>query len=285
MAFFKFRQGEDSSHPTPAQSVEALRQRAKHRLIGSVVLVATGVVGFPLLVDKQPRPMAVDLPIDIPDKNKTQALTLLAIKPAPGTTSSSPTPSPQAASPAGSTASVNPAPAAPAPSVTPASAVVPAAASLSSAEAIEPPAKLDSKTVAKPETKPDVKAEAKAEVKPSPKPDAKSDAKSEAKPVEKLADKSATDSGARALALLEGKDSKSEDRIVIQVGAYAEPKQISEVRAKLERAGFKTYTQVVELKDGKRTRVRVGPFASKTEADKAADKIKKLDLPASILTL
>lgn len=169
--------------------------------------------------------------------------------------------------------------------MTPASAVVPAAASLSSAEAIEPPAKLDSKTVAKPETKPDVKAEAKAEVKPSPKPDTKSDTKSEAKPVEKLADKSAADSGARALALLEGKDSKSEDRIVIQVGAYAEPKQISEVRAKLERAGFKTYTQVVELKDGKRTRVRVGPFASKTEADKAADKIKKLDLPASILTL
>jgi len=177
----------------------------------------------------------------------------------------------------------------PAPSVAPASAVVPAAASLSSAEAIEPPAKPDSKTVAKPEPKPepkpDVKPEAKAETKPSPKPDIKTEAKTEAKPAEKTADKPAADSGARALALLEGKDSKTEDRIVIQVGAYAEPKQISEVRAKLERAGFKTYTQVVELKDGKRTRVRVGPFASKAEADKAADKIKKLDLPASILTL
>jgi DedD protein len=31
--------------------------------------------------------------------------------------------------------------------------------------------------------------------------------------------------------------------------------------------------------------VRVGPFPTKAEADKAAAKIKKLDLPAAILTL
>jgi DedD protein len=31
--------------------------------------------------------------------------------------------------------------------------------------------------------------------------------------------------------------------------------------------------------------VRVGPFASRAEADKAAAKIKSLDLPASVLTL
>ena len=36
---------------------------------------------------------------------------------------------------------------------------------------------------------------------------------------------------------------------------------------------------------GKRTRVRVGPFASRAEADKAAAKIRGLDLPAAILTL
>ena len=58
-----------------------------------------------------------------------------------------------------------------------------------------------------------------------------------------------------------------------------------EVRQKLEHAGLKTYTQVVETKDGRRIRVRVGPFAGKPEADKAADKIKKLNLPAATLTL
>jgi DedD protein len=42
---------------------------------------------------------------------------------------------------------------------------------------------------------------------------------------------------------------------------------------------------VAETKDGKRIRVRVGPFATKAEAEKAAGKIKTLDLPAAILTL
>ena len=55
MAFFKFRKGGDD-HPTPAaapQSVEAMRTRARHRLIGASVLVLLGVIGFPLLFDSQ----------------------------------------------------------------------------------------------------------------------------------------------------------------------------------------------------------------------------------------
>ena len=71
----------------------------------------------------------------------------------------------------------------------------------------------------------------------------------------------------------------------MQVGAFADAAKAKEVRMKLERAGLKTYTQAVETADGTRTRVRVGPFGSKAEADKAASKIKTLDLPAAILTL
>ena len=48
---------------------------------------------------------------------------------------------------------------------------------------------------------------------------------------------------------------------------------------------LKTYTNIADTKDGKRIRVRVGPFASRSEADKAAEKIKGLDLPAAVLTL
>ncbi|MFZ2295867.1 MAG: SPOR domain-containing protein, partial [Polaromonas sp.] len=58
-----------------------------------------------------------------------------------------------------------------------------------------------------------------------------------------------------------------------------------EARLKLGKAGLKTYTQVAETKDGKRTRVRVGPFASKAEAESAAGKIRALGLSAAILTL
>ena len=59
----------------------------------------------------------------------------------------------------------------------------------------------------------------------------------------------------------------------------------NEVRSKLERSGLKTSTQTVDTTDGKRTRVRVGPFATKAEADKAAARVKTLGLPAAILTL
>ena len=51
-----------------------MRRRARHRLIGAGVLVLIGVVGFPLLFDTQPRPIAVDIPIEIPDRNKVKPL-------------------------------------------------------------------------------------------------------------------------------------------------------------------------------------------------------------------
>ena len=71
MPFFNFRRGGSNaaSNAGPAaqpESVEVMRKRAKHRLIGSAVLVLIGVVGFPLLFDTQPRPIPVDIPIEIP---------------------------------------------------------------------------------------------------------------------------------------------------------------------------------------------------------------------------
>jgi DedD protein len=111
------------------------------------------------------------------------------------------------------------------------------------------------------------KAQAKAESKADPKPDSKAEKKTETK----------SDSKSDA--------AKGEGRVVVQVGAYTDEGKVREVRQKLEKSGFKTYTQVVETSEGKRTRVRVGPFASRTEAEKAAAKIKSLNLPASLLAL
>jgi DedD protein len=75
------------------------------------------------------------------------------------------------------------------------------------------------------------------------------------------------------------------ERFIVQIGAFAEADKVREVRQKLERAGIKTYTQVVDTKDGKRTRVRVGPFEGRAEAEKAAARIKGLGLPVSLLSL
>lgn len=75
------------------------------------------------------------------------------------------------------------------------------------------------------------------------------------------------------------------ERFVVQVGAYADAASVRNVRQKIERAGLKTYTQVAKTAEGNRTRVRLGPFNSLAEAERAAQKIKSLGLTPSILTL
>jgi len=76
MAFFKFRKGSDApvSAAAPTDSVEVMRRRARHRQIRPFLLVLVGVIGFPLVFDTQPRPVAVDIPIEIPDRNKVKPL-------------------------------------------------------------------------------------------------------------------------------------------------------------------------------------------------------------------
>jgi DedD protein len=250
MSFFSFRRGQpssakvDSQEPT-ADSVEVVRRRARQRLIGAAVLVLIGVIGFPLLFDSQPRPVPVDIAIEIPSR--------AAVKPG----------APIAAPPAA-------VPAAPA---TAAPAVVPAQASLQDKEEIVAPARPAggaagaSTEAPNPAPAPVAPAKAKADAKPDAKTENKAEKRAEAK----------SDSKSDA--------AKGESRIVVQVGAYADEGKVREVRQKLEKAGFKTYTQVAETGEGKRTRVRVGPFASRTEAEKAAAKIKSLNLPASLLAL
>jgi DedD protein len=74
-------------------------------------------------------------------------------------------------------------------------------------------------------------------------------------------------------------------RFIVQVGAFEQDSKAKEVRAKLEKAGIKTYTHIAQTKEGRRIRVRVGPFGTKEEAQKTVDKIKSLQLSASVLTI
>ena len=295
MALFRTRNSSDNkaepatrNKSASVDTVETLRTRARQRLIGSALLLLAGIITFTLLFDNKPRPIPTDIEIIIPDKDKVVPISAPAQVPAQTpaqapASASAPISPPTTAGVAASNAVTEPAPSA--------SSVKPATTTATETKTVQASSSLDAKeelVTAKPAVKAEVKTEPKPPVKPEPKIDPKSTSKATTKPN--------ADDGAKAKAILEGKDPKATapsnknaatetDRYIVQVGAFADATKAREVRLKVERTGLKTYTHVAKTPEGTRTRVRVGPFASRAEADKAAEKIKKLDLPAAILTL
>jgi DedD protein len=119
MSFFNLRRGGSSSQSqsgVPAENLDTVRKRAKHRLIGAAVLVLVGVVGFPLLFDSQPRPIPVDIAIEIPARQSVKPLAPAKPAPAPSAAPATPAPDPAPMVPPVAVASVTPA-AAPVPAV------------------------------------------------------------------------------------------------------------------------------------------------------------------------
>lgn len=256
-----FQRGNRSAPPTAdgGDAVQAARTRARHRLIGAAVLVIAGVIGFPLVFETQPRPIPVDIPIEIPRRDGAPALSMPAPKPI--TAAKAPTP------------------------VTPASAAVAAPR-----DDIVTETRADAGREVAPASAPAVAA---APAKPA----SVAAADLPKKPVESRTPIAAADA-ARAKALLDGKDpkpaavtaakageTKEGGRFVVQVGAFADASAARDMRTKAEKLGLKTYTQVVDTASGSRTRVRIGPFASREEAEKAVVRAKDAGLNAVVLTL
>ncbi|MCE4536449.1 SPOR domain-containing protein [Pelomonas sp. P7] len=242
---------------TAADDVQVLRVRARRRLIGAAVLVAAGVVGFPLIFETQPRPIPVDLPIEIPRKDTAPPLAVPTREPL---SQAEPVTAPQ---PVAST---------PAPVERVAEKPVEKAADKVAEKAPATDRPVTARPVDKPAEKPPVKVAD--------------------KPADKTADRARphANDGARAQALLEGKETPTPaaaggTRFIVQVGAYGENKTAQDVRVKVEKLGLKTYAQAVDTADGRRVRVRLGPFASRDEAERAAAKLKGAGLPGAILTL
>jgi DedD protein len=203
--------------------VRDTRIRARRRLIGAALLLGVGIIGFPLLFETQPRPIAVDIPIEIPSREGAPPLQASASRPSRTTT---PAPAARVAAP----------PVEPAPKAT--------------------------------EAKPELRADAKPDAKPAEPP----------RPVAQVARPAESAS--------KNSDAAADDgRYVVQIGAFAEATGAREARMKVEAMGLKTYTQVIESASGRRIRVRVGPYPTKAEADKAAARIKSAGLQAAVLVL
>lgn len=257
-----FKRADASSNASanaPGDAVQQARTRARQRLIGAAVLVVIGIIGFPLVFETQPRPIQVDIPIEVPRKDGAPALVMPAAR-APAANSSAsamvPTPAPLVAQP---------------------NDVITESREQAGREVATTPVEAP-QAASGPESKPDVK--------PELKPVAKPPAVVAAEPAPKPA--TAPKDGERARALLEGKPAVAASdagRFIVQVGAFADASAARETRLKVEKLGLKTYTQVASTASGNRIRVRVGPFGTRDEADKAMAKAKSAGLSAVVLTL
>jgi DedD protein len=233
---------------------EQLRVSARRRLIGAAVLVGITVLIFPFVFEREPKPVADDIIIEIPRKE--------GIKPL---------------SPPNGTAAQSQTPAAPIQKgVTSISRPMEERKGIDTNSSI---ATSPNSTPA-PEKAPEAKAEAKAESRPEP----KSETKPEPKPAEKAAEK-APEKTAEKAAEKPADKAADKGRFVVQVGAYSDVAKVREIRAKIEKAGIKTYAQSVDSPAGKVWRVRVGPFDNRAAAEKAKAQLGLQGFNAAVITL
>lgn len=108
--------------------------------------------------------------------------------------------------------------------------------------------------------------------------------------------KNKPDDEARALALLEGREPPAPEpknepvtskagSFAVQVAALNSSAKVKELQNTLKAAHISSYTQKVITKTGDVSRVRVGPFANKAEAEKMRAKLLKLGLNGSLIPL
>lgn len=225
-----------------------LKKRARRRLVGAIAIAVFAAVVLPMVMDPAPQAPVNDVEIRIPGQEQAPAFNpgKLAAKPA-----EAPPPRNVAADKPVERAVERPLDKAPAPEK--------AAAAVATSPA--PAAKA---------------AEKAAEKAPE---------KAVEKPVEKTVDKptpaktktNGDDDARRAAAILAGKaQTAAAEQHVILIGAFANAGNVQVLQTKLGELGIKVYTEALDSPQGKKTRVRAGPFASREAAEKALDRMKRI---------
>jgi DedD protein len=199
--------------------------------VGALVLLAVGVIGFPILFETQPRPLPVDTPIEIvrPDGSLSVATAPARLRARPQPVTLPPPDAGIEAVPAGFRGG----------------ACRRTRPSCAAAESFRAGPGASVPTPAKP-------PEEAPRERPAPPPAAKPAPATVAVPaVPPVAVPVAPPAGCRP------------SRAVCGAGRCLPRRhQLRDARQKVEKLGLKTYTQVVETPTGKRTRVRVGPYAT-----------------------
>lgn len=241
---------------SPSPEEQALRRRARRRLVGAIALALLAVVVLPMVFDSEPRPMGNNVDIRIPGQDTpfepatSASPKVNAPVPAAAPTAAPAAPAPAAAEPAKATvAETKPAPVA-APLPAPKPEAKPAEKPKSESKPAEP---------AKPLAKPTEPAKPVEQHKP---------AKAEAKPAPVQKPVAAKVEAAQAASAY-----------FLQLGVFSSESNAKQMQAKVRAAGFKASIMPV----GKQFKVRVGPVADKAKALDYEAKLKSKGLTAVLV--
>ena len=119
----------------------------------------------------------------------------------------------------------------------------------------------------------------KAAEKPAEKPVEKKAEKAPEKAVDKHTDKPSPKAVEKSTEKpTKANESKAHDngQYLILIGAFANPANVKVLQTKIGELGIKVITEPLDSPEGKKTRVRAGPFASREAAEKALEKIKRI---------
>lgn len=278
------------------------KKRARRRLIGAVALVLAAVIGLPMVFDSEPKQTAPQIAIEIPSKDELLPKSPLVNSP---TTE----PSKNLNQSIDQSEEVIQAVTAPVQSAKPDATssdtrqvvgVDSQAKTVVAANGKQVDKKVDVTTATNANTATAANKVVATQSPPSTtKPALEHNKKPEVKAEPK---KENQDDAAKALALLEGRavpedlakaDAKNDSKankldntagsFVIQVAALNSAAKIKELQAKLKAANINSYTQKVITKNGEVSRIRVGPFANKAEAEKMRAKLVKIGLSGSLI--
>lgn len=237
-------------------NAEQLRRRANRRLLGASVLLLIAIIAVPMFLEREPPPLPDNVDVRIPPvegtkfepKFPTSGDSKKAIEKAAEIPAITEPTGAQAA-----VAAVAPAMPATAPVVTP---PTPAKAAMVPEKPAAGPAPAPAAKAApdKPAATDTPKAPTKA---PPEKPAAKPAAEAERKP----------------------------GQLVVQVIAVRDPAVAKQMFDKAKSLKFPVYTEKIDVSNGVVTRVRVGPYANKQQAEAARGKLAQAGFEAKVITL
>lgn len=269
---------DDDADPGRVDPATALKIRARRRLIGAAALLLAAVIVVPMVLDPAPRRVPDTVPIEIPSEKApfTPRLPLPPV-PDPAQLQGGPPPDATADRKADDTKGES---------------KDAKAADKTADKNVDKAGEKTAKPAAADKTQD--KSQEKAQDKPVAKPPEKGDRTSEKaidKATDKATDKAAADKAAeaqRARDILEGKAgalprSSKDGRFFVQAAAPRNEQSARDLAARLKATGLPSFTERVQASDGPRYRVRVGPYASRADAERARARLRELGVGADLI--